>query len=322
MKKSRNSIFDRKILRKQSKSKTVLIKVPLIQKEKLKEIKKRFYSEQDLENFKNYKKYLKKKRNVLQNNFENIFSGSENSYSSTYNSTNRTKFISEKNIKKPSLLLNQDNTLFSKFQQGMKLMNINKQINNNKLLKKSRHSSQSMKNVFLNPNLFNNNNNEKRKNLNYFTQFLSNEQKFFESRNLTNNIPIKLVKFKTRNLNPLYSTLSYNSSLIKEKNKRKSMEINCNEKKVNLSWNKLNKSNLEKNKNILLKRNDCNNSDLNIDKEKFQNFIRKQSIESINNLKYGFISNFKKRKPREGKKKNLKFIKDNYQKFLKVLKMN
>ena len=54
------------------------------------------------------------------------------------------------------------------------------------------------------------------------------------------------------------------------------MEINCNEKKVNLSWNKLNKSNLEKNKNILLKRNDCNNSDLNIDKEKFQNFIRKQ----------------------------------------------
>ena len=65
MKKSRNSIFDRKILRKQSKSKTVLIKVPLIQKEKLKEIKKRFYSEQDLENFKNYKKYLKKKRNVF-----------------------------------------------------------------------------------------------------------------------------------------------------------------------------------------------------------------------------------------------------------------
>ena len=184
MKKSRNSIFDRKILRKQSKSKTVLIKVPLIQKEKLKEIKKRFYSEQDLENFKNYKKYLKKKRNVFQNNFENFFSGSENSYSSTYNSTNRTKFISEKNIKKPSLLLNQDNTLFSKFQQGMKLMNINKQINNNKLLKKSRHSSQSMKNVFLNPNLFNNNNNEKRKNLNYLTQFLSNEQKFFESRNL------------------------------------------------------------------------------------------------------------------------------------------
>ena len=309
MKKSRNSIFDRKILRKQSKSKTVLIKVPLIQKEKLKEIKKRFYSEQDLENFKNYKKYLKKKRNVLQNNFENIFSGSENSYSSTYNSTNRTKFYSEKNIKKPSLLLNQDNTLFSKFQQGMKLMNINNPINNNKLLKKSRYSSQSMKNVFLNPNLFNNNNNEKRKNLNYLTQFLSNEQKFFESRNLSNNIPIKLVKFKTRNLNPLYSTLSYNSSLIKEKNKRKSMEINCNEKKVNLSWNKLNKSNLEKNKNILLKRNDCNNSDLNIDKEKFQNFIRKQSIESINNLKYGFISTFKKRKPREGKKKKSKIYK-------------
>ena len=60
MKKSRNSIFDRKILRKQSKSKTVLIKVPLIQKEKLKEIKKRFYSERKA--VKTLKKYSKKRK--------------------------------------------------------------------------------------------------------------------------------------------------------------------------------------------------------------------------------------------------------------------
>ena len=99
-------------------------------------------------------------------------------------------------------------------------INSNNPINNSNLMKNSRLSSQSMKNVFLNTN--NLNNNEKRNNVNYIQQreLSLNENKIFKSRNLSNNFPIKLLSLKNNNLKPLFSTSSYNSSLINENEQR------------------------------------------------------------------------------------------------------
>ena len=184
-------------------------------------------------------------------------------------------------------------------------INSNNPINNSNLLKNSRLSSQSMKNVFLNTN--NLNNNEKRNNVNYIQQreLSLNDNKFFKSRNLSNNFPIKLLSLKNNNLKPLFSTSSYNSSLINENDQRNSIESNDK-----LNWKKVKNNNNEKNENSVLKIN----NDLNIDKNSFHKFIKHQSVKNICNLKNDFIPIFKKRKKIK--------IKDNYLRFLKVQKMN
>ena len=176
-------------------------------------------------------------------------------------------------------------------------INSNNPINNSNLLKNSRLSSQSMKNVFLNTN--NLNNNEKRNNVNYIQQreLSLNDNKFFKSRNLSNNFPIKLLSLKNNNLKPLFSTSSYNSSLINENDQRHSIESNDK-----LNWKKVKNNNNEKNENSVLKIN----NDLNIDKNSFHKFIKNQSVKNICKFKNDFIPIFKKRKSREGKKKKNK----------------
>ena len=184
------------------------------------------------------------KRNLFKNNFENFFSGSENSYSSTYNSSNRTKFISEKNIKNYPLL-NYDKSAFHRFQTGIELMTNNKNnyINKKSVLKKiNTCESQSMKNLFLNTNYLDK---EKKKNLNKITSDnnLINKKKYFNSRNEKLNVPVKLIKFNQENKIPFYNTSSYNSSIINENEQRHSMEISYTN---NESLSKLNLRQLKK----------------------------------------------------------------------------
>ena len=239
------------------------------------------------------------KRNLFKNNFENFFSGSENSYSSTYNSSNRTKFISEKNMKNYPLL-NYDMSNFHRFQTGIELMTNNKNnyINKKSVLKKiNTCESQSMKNLFLNTNYLDK---EKKKNLNKITSDnnLINEKKYFKSRNGKLNVPVKLIKFNQENKIPFYNTSSYNSSIINENEQRHSMEIsytnNESLSKLNLRQLKKNFSEKLNNKPLKLFKDNLN------DNKNFINFINQKSTQNIN---------IKKKKNKEGKKKKLKTFK-------------
>jgi hypothetical protein len=177
----KGKINPRKKFRRSSKSQTILLKIPKYGKEVLYENKIPIYSEIDTENSNFSVPYPTFKKSYLfQNNFENFFSGSENSYSSTYNSSNRTKFISEKNIKNYPLL-NYDKSTFRRFQTGIELMKNNKKnyiSNENKLKKTNTCISQSMKNIFLNTNYLDK---DKKKNINKVTSDnnLINEKKIF-----------------------------------------------------------------------------------------------------------------------------------------------
>ena len=67
-----------------------------------------------------------KKSYLFQNNFENFFSGSENSYSSTYNSSSRTKLFSENTIRHHPLLSNNNISMYKKYTSNISRNFINK----------------------------------------------------------------------------------------------------------------------------------------------------------------------------------------------------
>ena len=91
-------------------SKTSLIKVPIKEIENESESRKTNNLE-EMNNSNSQKlilPYTIFKRNMTLN--ENLISGSENSYSSTYNSSSRTRLFSENTIKNHPLLINKDNS--------------------------------------------------------------------------------------------------------------------------------------------------------------------------------------------------------------------
>ena len=59
--------------------------------------------------------YTSSNGNIIHN--ENLFSGSENSYSSTYNSSSRTKLFSENTIRHHPLLSNNNISMYKKYNE-------------------------------------------------------------------------------------------------------------------------------------------------------------------------------------------------------------
>ena len=270
------------------------------------------------------------KRNLTLN--ENIISGSENSYSSTYNSSSRTRLFSENTIKNHPLLINKDNSnniennnflldkdknnyllskesILSKFQSN-RLHYIRNNINKVKRNNSQRFTNSSSKNYFLKKDneksrsclrLFsinpkehsisektltflttNNNNNNNINNI--------NKNNIYQSRNLINKRPIKLLSFDDNHIKPSNNNSNYsfleNKSLSTKNIKRFSVDaisVFPNLRKAKKA--KSEKSNLK----ALI--------DL-----KLSNYSPKSENEN-QNIQNNYIPIFKRKKSKESKKK-------------------
>ncbi len=157
--------------------------------------------------------------------YDNFISGSENSYSSTYNSSSRTKLISENTIKNHPLLTNTNNinnnnhfypkSMLKKYKTQLSRNFPNKNFNT--------ISSQNTLNHFFlrKKNNHNENNNIQihKNHLKLKTYFANDRQNsnYFSSRNI-NHGPVKVLSLNEDNFKNLVnsSSLNSNSSLINQ----------------------------------------------------------------------------------------------------------
>ena len=256
--------------------------------------------------------------------YDNFISGSENSYSSTYNSSSRTRLFGENSIKNHPLLFNKENnnnnillntdTILKKFENNrVNRVHYLKDNHNHKRTFTQSQNSLSANNFLLTKK---DDNEKKRKNFHLLSEkinehstsektftFLSNNNnnKYFHSRNNSNyNAPVKVLTYDNNdnNINYLYKKSTFNLS-----NGLKQLKLSLNLDKRNSMDELLEKSNINefrKNKKSLSQKNIVKSSNnLSIKHFKYFNL----SSESEMNYKKDYKTIFKRKKQREPKKK-------------------
>ena len=248
--------------------------------------------------------YTSSNGNIIHN--ENLFSGSENSYSSTYNSSSRTKLFSENTIRHHPLLSNNNISMYKKYNSNISRNFINK-INNHTIspqttrdhffLRKKSPNIENLKKS--NINLINIKNN-----ININNQDLV-DKNYFSSRNINNNInngPVKLLSMNEDTLKNVFSTSSINSNSSLNQNSISTNKANSMEY-LTIINNKDNNSNL--NVYISPNRKRFKNKrahTFELSFSRYTNPMKKRSHD-FTNIQRDYIPIFKRRKAHIKKKK-------------------